>query len=75
MSRSVVAPPGWQFWPPAARGATGEPKCRVIPQDVKIQVTLRDTGRWVQWGSTENLHFHHKIPGSRGGTNTFNNIQ
>jgi hypothetical protein len=57
------------------RGAVGERNSRVIPQDVKIAVALRDQGRCVQCGSTEKLHFDHKIPWSRGGTNTVNNIQ
>ena len=72
------SPPGWQFWVPLAaptRGARGERNSRVIPQDVKITVSLRDQGKCVQCGATEDLHFDHKIPWSRGGTNTVNNIQ
>lgn len=69
------APPGWQFWVPAARGAVGERNTRVIPQDVKIQVSVRDQGRCVQCGSAEDLHYDHKIPWSKGGANTVNNIQ
>jgi hypothetical protein len=72
------APPGWHFWLPAnppARGAPGERNSRVIPQDVKIAVSVRDQGKCVQCGSTEDLHFDHKVPWSRGGTNTVNNIQ
>jgi HNH endonuclease len=71
-------PPGWQLWVPATaptRGARGERNSRVIPQDVKITVSVRDHGKCVQCGSTEDLHFDHKIPWSRGGTNTVNNIQ
>jgi hypothetical protein len=71
------APPGWQFWIAAspARGAVGERNSRVIPQDVKIAVALRDQGKCVQCGAVEDLHYDHKIPWSRGGTNTTNNIQ
>lgn len=72
------APSGWQFWVPTiapGRGAPGERNSRVIPQDVKIAVTLRDQGKCVQCGATEDLHFDHKVPWSRGGTNTANNIQ
>ena len=72
------APPGWQFWVPAtppARGAPGERNSRIIPQDVKIAVTVRDQGRCVQCGAAQDLHFDHKVPWSRGGTNTVNNIQ
>ncbi len=59
----------------APRGAIGERNSRVIPQDVKIAVAARDKGRCVQCGSTEDLHYDHKIPWSRGGSNTVNNIQ
>lgn len=72
------ASPGWQFWVPVhppSRGAIGERNSRVIPQDVKIAVALRDHGMCVQCGSAEDLHYDHKIPWSRGGTNTANNIQ
>jgi hypothetical protein len=72
------APPGWQLWVPgtsAPRGAPGERNSRAIPQDVKIAVSTRDQGKCVQCGATEDLHFDHKIPWSRGGTNTVNNIQ
>jgi hypothetical protein len=69
------APPGWQCWVRPARGAVGERNSRLIPQDVKIQVSVRDQGRCVQCGSDEDLHYDHKIPWSKGGTNTDNNIQ
>ncbi len=60
---------------PQVIGAPGERNSRVIPNDVKIQVSIRDQGRCVQCRSTEDLHFDHKIPYSRGGSNTVNNIQ
>jgi 5-methylcytosine-specific restriction endonuclease McrA len=56
------------------RGAVGERNTRSIPQDVKIAVS-RDQGRCVQCGSADDLHYDHKIPWSKGGTNTVNNIQ
>jgi hypothetical protein len=68
------APPGWQFWVPV-RGAVGERNTRSIPQDVKIAVSVRDQGRCVQCGSAQDLHYDHKIPWSKGGANTANNIQ
>lgn len=82
-------PPGWQpdpTWPPLpvgwqlwvlepARGAPGERNTRTIPQDVKIAVSHRDQGRCVQCGSSQDLHFDHKIPWSKGGANTVGNIQ
>jgi hypothetical protein len=47
---------------PGGGGAAGERNTCVIPQDVKIVVTLRDQGRCVQGGSTQDLHYDHKIP-------------
>ena len=41
---------------------------RVIPSSVKLEVWKRDGGRCVQCGATDNLHFDHVIPYSRGGT-------
>lgn len=41
---------------------------RFIPTSVKIEVWKRDKGRCVQCGSTDNLHFDHILPFSKGGT-------
>ncbi len=41
---------------------------RVIPSSVKLAVWKRDNGRCVQCGATDNLHFDHIIPYSRGGS-------
>ena len=49
--------------------ASAEPeKTRLIPTPVKLEVWKRDGGRCVKCGSTDNLHFDHIIPRSRGGT-------
>jgi hypothetical protein len=53
----------------------GERNTRSIPQDVKVAVAARDQGRCRQCGSTEELHYDHVIPWSKGGANTINNIQ
>jgi HNH endonuclease len=53
----------------------GERHRRVIPQAVKIAVSARDGGRCRKCGSTQQLHFDHVIPVSRGGANTVANIQ
>ena len=53
----------------------GERHRRSISQDVKIAVSARDHGRCRQCGSTEQLHFDHVIPVSKGGANTVANIQ
>lgn len=41
---------------------------RMIPTHVKVQVWKRDQGHCVICGSTENLHFDHDIPYSKGGS-------
>jgi hypothetical protein len=41
---------------------------RVIPTSVKLAVWKRDGGKCAVCGSTQNLHFDHIIPWSRGGS-------
>jgi len=41
---------------------------RMIPTSVKLEVWKRDKGRCVQCGRTDNLHFDHILPYSKGGT-------
>lgn len=49
---------------------------RMIPSTVKLEVWKRDGGRCVICHSTENLHFDHIIPWSRGGaSDTADNVQ
>lgn len=49
---------------------------RLIPTHVKLEVWKRDHGRCVKCGETDELHFDHIIPFSRGGTSlTADNIQ
>lgn len=51
---------------------------RYIPQDVKIQVVIRDNGMCQSTGcfATSNLHFDHIYPYSKGGrSDDVNNIQ
>ena len=43
---------------------------RLIPAQVKQEVWKRDKGQCVMCGSTENLHFDHIIPFSKGGSST-----
>jgi len=54
-----------------------EPKkrSRRISQRVKDQVWRRDEGKCVECGSNESLEFDHIIPHSKGGANTYRNIQ
>lgn len=41
---------------------------RMIPTSVKLEVWKRDKGQCIQCGSTDNLHFDHILPYSKGGT-------
>ncbi|MEX0877796.1 MAG: hypothetical protein WDZ40_02975 [Candidatus Spechtbacterales bacterium] len=41
---------------------------RLIPSEIKREVWKRDEGKCVKCGSTENLHFDHDLPFSKGGT-------
>ena len=50
-------------------------RSRRISQDVKDRVWNRDNGKCVECGSNENLEFDHIIPFSKGGANTYRNIQ
>jgi hypothetical protein len=52
-----------------SRPATSDmPHRRIIPTKVKLAVWARDQGRCVECGSTDNLHFDHILPYSKGGT-------
>ena len=44
------------------------PFSRLIPTEVKIEVWNRDKGKCIQCGATENLHYDHDLPFSKGGT-------
>ncbi|MDD1652672.1 MAG: HNH endonuclease [Methanomicrobiales archaeon] len=49
---------------------------RVIPTAVKLEVWQRDGGKCARCGRTEDLHFDHIIPWSKGGSSsTADNIQ
>ncbi len=49
---------------------------RMIPSSIKREVWLRDQGKCVECGSTDNLHFDHIIPYSKGGSSlSAENIQ
>lgn len=53
----------------------GDARSRRIPQDVKDKVWNRDGGKCVECGSNQNLEFDHIIPFSKGGANTYRNLQ
>ena len=44
------------------------PHTRLIPTHVKVEVWRRDDGKCVLCGSTQNLHYDHEIPFSKGGS-------
>ena len=44
------------------------PHTRMIPTAVKLEVWKRDHGKCVKCGSSDNLHFDHLLPFSKGGT-------
>jgi len=46
-----------------------------IPENVRIEVWRRDSGKCARCGSRENLEYDHIIPLSRGGSNTARNIE
>ncbi len=49
---------------------------RMIPSAVKLAVWKRDGGKCTKCGSTDNLHFDHILPFSKGGTSLLSdNIQ
>jgi len=50
-------------------------RSRQISQEVKDSVWNRDGGVCVECGSNENIEFDHIIPFSKGGSNTYRNIQ
>jgi len=50
-------------------------RSRKISQIVKDRVWNRDNGICVKCGTNENLEFDHIIPFSKGGANTYRNVQ
>ncbi|MCK4899161.1 MAG: HNH endonuclease, partial [Anaerolineales bacterium] len=44
-------------------------------QEIKHAVFRRDGGRCQRCGTTKNLQYDHKIPYSRGGETTIDNLQ
>lgn len=55
---------------PVSEEARAQSNDRIIPSVVKRAVWKRDRGRCILCGSTQNLHFDHDIPYSKGGSST-----
>lgn len=49
-------------------GSSHVARSRIIPTSVKLEVWARDGGRCVTCGATDELHFDHIVPYSKGGT-------
>lgn len=43
-------------------------RSRIIPTHIKLEVWKRDGGKCVRCGATDELHFDHIVPFSKGGT-------
>ncbi|MEK7411748.1 MAG: HNH endonuclease, partial [Planctomycetota bacterium] len=43
-------------------------RSRIIPTCIKLEVWARDSGKCVTCGATDELHFDHILPFSKGGT-------
>jgi hypothetical protein len=53
----------------SASATPSEPqRSRLISSEIKKEVWKRDKGRCVLCGATDNLHFDHDLPWSKGGT-------
>ena len=48
--------------------STESKRSRIIPTSIKLEVWKRDAGKCVECGATDELHFDHILPFSRGGT-------
>ncbi len=60
---------------PLAATPTPREPSRIIPSSVKRDVWARDGGRCVLCGASDELHFDHEIPFSRGGGSTTENVR
>jgi HNH endonuclease len=63
----AVEDPPSENWSEDTDAANRSPG-RVIPSSVKLEVWKRDGGRCVECGATDELHFDHILPFSKGGT-------
>jgi hypothetical protein len=53
-----------------------KPRSRIIPSEIKKEVWKRDGGKCVKCGATDELHFDHDLPYSKGGSSiTVDNVR
>ncbi len=65
-----------EVWDFKRQGKMGLDHNRLIPSQVKLEVWKRDHGKCVKCGSTNNLHYDHILPFSKGGSSLVSkNIQ
>lgn len=72
--RPLARPPDW-YDPSAATTGLRIDNTRYIPASVRHEVAIRDKGRCVGCGSTEDLHYDHIKPFSIGGESTAENLR
>lgn len=72
--KPLASPPSW-YDPSAATTGLRTTSTRYIPDHVRHEVALRDKGRCVGCGTTENLHYDHIKPFSIGGKSTTENLR
>lgn len=60
--------PQYEYFDPKSEERIDLSHDRRIPGDVMQEVYIRDKGKCVECGSSDNLHFDHKLPFSKGGS-------
>ena len=75
MELIVVAVIGYLIYDYYYQSDKPKRKRKPISQSVKDKVWRRDGGKCVECGSNKKIEFDHIIPFSKGGTDTYRNLQ